>query len=266
MIGDLQAAGLPIELDWFAPHFEFRFPLIGEIETSGVAIELRQALEPWHVLGEEGTAGGTARYVDNSLDRVQVMVRDGANGRFAVTCNRRGLPLTSTGTFGEAVAGVRYRTWACIGVAPDHSDPRAADVRHHRHVDGPLDRRLPLSRRPPGRPELDIVPINAYEAEGRRLARFEKLGHTPGPRRRPAQVNPDYPLTLDLAPGLMPGGHRRITGVFRGFARWCGAARSTSSFDTAARPARGAIGASPQNVQVMNLEARLPSGPRPGTA
>ena len=73
VIGDLNAAGLPIELDWFAPHFEFRFPLIGEVEASGVAVELRQALEPWHVLGEESTAGGTARYVDNSLDRVQVL-------------------------------------------------------------------------------------------------------------------------------------------------------------------------------------------------
>ena len=74
VIGDLKEAGLPIELDWFKPHFEFRFPLIGEIEASGVSIELRQALEPWHVLGEENAAGGTARYVDNSLDRVQVKV------------------------------------------------------------------------------------------------------------------------------------------------------------------------------------------------
>ena len=111
VIGNLQEVGLPIELDWFAPHFEFRFPLIGATEASGVTVELRQALEPWHVLGEETAAGGTARYVDNSLDRVQVMVRDGANGRFAVTCNCRGLPLTGTGTFGEKVAGVRYRTW-----------------------------------------------------------------------------------------------------------------------------------------------------------
>ncbi len=174
--------------------------MIGEVETSGVAVELRQALEPWHVLGEEGTAGGTARYVDNSLDRVQVLVRDGANGRFAVTCNRRGLPLTNTGTFGEKVAGIRYRSWqpasALHPTIPPHV-PLVFDIMDTwtgRSVGG-----CRYHAAHPGGRNIDLAPVNAYEAEGRRLARFEKLGHTPGRETTtPAAVNPEYPLTLDL--------------------------------------------------------------------
>jgi uncharacterized protein (DUF2126 family)/transglutaminase-like putative cysteine protease len=200
VIGDLKAAGLPVELDWFAPHFEFRFPLIGELEAAGVAVELRQALEPWHVLGEENAAGGTARYVDNSLDRLQVKVRDNANGRYAVTCNRRGLPLAGTGTFGEKVAGVRYRTWqpasALHPTIPPHV-PLVFDVMDTwtaRSVGG-----CRYHSAHPGGRNLDLAPVNAYEAEGRRLARFELLGHTPGrPLTTPPAVNPEYPLTLDL--------------------------------------------------------------------
>src|SRR4029077_3012011 len=109
VIGDLKAVGLPVELEWFVPHFEFRFPRIGSVEAAGGELELRQALEPGHVLGEEGTAGGTARYVDDSLDRLQVRVRGQTGDRYVVTCNGRALPLAPTGTVGEEVAGVRYR-------------------------------------------------------------------------------------------------------------------------------------------------------------
>jgi uncharacterized protein (DUF2126 family) len=200
VVGDLKAAGLPIELDWFNPHFEFRFPLIGEISSYGVNIELRQALEPWHVLGEESSAGGTARFVDNSLDRVQVKVQDGANGRFAVTCNRRGLPLSPTGTFGEKVAGVRYRTWLPASTLhptiPAHV-PLVFDV-----IDTWTGRSVSGCRyhaTHPGGRAFDTAPINSYEAEGRRLARFEELGHSPGrPEIKAPEINPEYPLTLDL--------------------------------------------------------------------
>ena len=107
----LTNAGFPIEAEWFAPHFEFRFPLYGKVEHGGLELELRQALEPWHVLGEDAVVGGTARYVDSSLERVQVTVRRMINDRHTVTCNGRTLPLTSTGVHGEAVAGVRFRAW-----------------------------------------------------------------------------------------------------------------------------------------------------------
>jgi uncharacterized protein (DUF2126 family) len=131
---------------------------------------------------------------------VQVLVRDGANGRFAVTCNRRGLPLTGTGTFGEKVAGVRYRTWqpasALHPTIPPHV-PLVFDIMDTwtgRSVGG-----CRYHAAHPGGRNLDLAPINAYEAEGRRLARFERLGHTPGrASTTPPNINPEYPLTLDL--------------------------------------------------------------------
>jgi uncharacterized protein (DUF2126 family) len=200
VVGDLKAAGLPIELDWFRPHAEFRCPVLGRIATHDLEIELRQALEPWHVLGEEGAPGGTARYVDSSLERVQVAVRGLAGDRFVVTCNGRALPLTPTGTYGEAVAGVLYRAWwppsALHPTIPTHV-PLTLDVFDSWTGRSIAGCRYHVSH--PGGRNFEILPVNAYEAEGRRLARFEAHGHTAG-RMAPqvARVNPDYPLTLDL--------------------------------------------------------------------
>jgi uncharacterized protein (DUF2126 family)/transglutaminase-like putative cysteine protease len=200
VIGDLKAAGYPVEADWFAPHFEFRFPLYGEVDHGGLQLELRQALEPWHVLGEVGTVGGTARYVDSSLERMQVKVSEMTDRRHVVTCNGHALPLASTGVKGEFVAGVRFRAWwppsALHPTIPPHS-PLTFDV-----VDTWSGRSIGGCRyhvAHPGGRSFDTFPINAYEAESRRLARFESIGHTPG-RMKPAEpkVNPDYPLTLDL--------------------------------------------------------------------
>ena len=200
IIDDLRAAGLNVDLDWFVPHFEFRFPRLGKVAAANVEIELRQALEPWHVLGEEGVAGGTARYVDSSLERVQLQVRGLTSDRYVVTCNGRTVPLTPTGTFGEAVAGIRYRAWAPPSALhptiPTHV-PLIFDI-----VDTWTGRSLAGCRyhvSHPGGRNIDVFPVNAYEAEGRRLARFEAHGHSAGPLRPgPASINPDYPLTLDL--------------------------------------------------------------------
>ncbi|MCZ7594093.1 MAG: transglutaminase family protein [Hyphomicrobium sp.] len=167
VIGDLKDCGLPVALDWFKPHFEFRFPLIGEVDAYGVEVELRQALEPWHVLGEESASGGTARYVDNSLDRVQVKVRDGANDRFAVTCNRRGLPLAPTGTFGEKVAGVRFRSWlpaSCLHPAIVPHVPLVLDI-----VDTWTGRSVGGCRyhsTHPGGRSFELSPINSLRGGG----------------------------------------------------------------------------------------------------
>ena len=200
VVADVKAAGLPMELDWFRPHFEFRFPRLGTVSAFDVEIELRQALEPWHVLGEEGTAGGTARYVDSSLERVQVMARGLTGERYTVTCNQRALPLAPTGTEGSAVAGVRYRAWA---------PPSALHPTIGTHVPLTFDLYDTWSGRSlagcryhvthPGGRSHDTFPINAYEAEGRRLARFERLGHVAG-AFTPAAVtrSVEYPLTLDL--------------------------------------------------------------------
>jgi uncharacterized protein (DUF2126 family) len=200
VVGDLEAAGLPVDLAWFKPHLEFRCPVLGKITAQDIELEVRQALEPWHVLGEEGAPGGTARYVDSSLERVEVVVRGLTGGRNLITCNSRALPMTSTGTYGEAVAGVRYRAWAppsalhpTIGThAPLTFD--IVDTWTGRSIAGC---RYHVSH--PGGRGHEIFPVNAYEAQSRRVARFEALGHPAGPMvPQPVRINSDYPLTLDL--------------------------------------------------------------------
>ena len=200
VLEDLKAAGLPVQLDWFLPHYEFRFPCYGKVDTHNVEIELRQALEPWHVLGEEGVIGGTARYVDSSLERVEVKVRGLASDRFAVTCNGYTLPLSPTGTFGEEVAGVRFRAWWPPSALHPTIGPHVpltfdlVDTWNKRSLAG---FRYHVSH--PGGRNFEVFPVNAYEAEGRRLARFEGMGHSPGgflARNMPR--NPEFPMTLDL--------------------------------------------------------------------
>jgi uncharacterized protein (DUF2126 family)/transglutaminase-like putative cysteine protease len=197
---DLQRAGYAFEFDWFAPFLEFRFPRFGTVVYHGIEIELRQAIEPWHVLGEEVGAGGTARYVDSSVERLQVKVRHMHDTRHIVTCNGRPLPLTPTGTRGEFVAGVRYRAWCppsglhpTIGVqAPLVFD--LVDSWSGRSIGG-----CTYHVAHPGGRNYDTFPVNANEAEARRVARFWNHGHTPGTMHiRREGRNPDYPLTLDL--------------------------------------------------------------------
>ena len=143
VIAEQNAAGFPLKSEWFAPHFEFRFPKYGDFAMFGTEVELRQALEPWHVMGEEGAAGGAVRYVDSSVERLQVKVTGLAPDRYALTCNGRRIPLRPTGTVGEFVAGVRYKAWAAaFGAASADPGALAADLRSGRHVDESLDGRL----------------------------------------------------------------------------------------------------------------------------
>ena len=197
---DLQRAGYAFEFDWFAPFLEFRFPRFGTVAYHGVEIELRQAIEPWHVLGEEVSAGGTARYVDSSVERMQIKVNHMNDNRHIVTCNGRPLPLTPTGTRGEYVAAVRYRAWCppsglhpTIGVqAPLVFD--LVDSWSARSIGG-----CTYHVSHPGGRNYDTFPVNANEAEARRVARFWNQGHTPGEMHiRREGRNPDYPFTLDL--------------------------------------------------------------------
>jgi uncharacterized protein (DUF2126 family)/transglutaminase-like putative cysteine protease len=200
VVADLQQNGYPLRPEWFAPHLEFRFPLYGAIARRGVHVELRQALEPWHVLGEEPGGGGTVRYVDSSVERLQVKVTGMTSSRHFVACNGRSVPLHPTGTAGEFVAGVRYRAWQPPGglhpTIPVHA-PLAFDV-----VDGWNQRSIGgcvYHVGHPGGRNFEVFPVNAYEAESRRLARFFDIGHTPGAMKVPLEErNPDFPLTLDL--------------------------------------------------------------------
>ena len=200
VVTDLQRAGYAFEHEWFAPFIEFRFPRYGTVVYQGIEIELRQAIEPWHVLGEEVSAGGTARYVDSSVERMQVKVRHMNDTRHIVTCNGRPLPLTPTGVRGEYVAGVRFRAWnppsalhPTIGVhAPLVFD--LVDTWSSRSIGG-----CTYHVAHPGGRNYDTFPVNANEAESRRLARFWNHGHTPGDMYvRREGLNPDYPFTLDL--------------------------------------------------------------------
>lgn len=200
VIDDIKAHDLPVELDWFRPHHDFRFPKLGSVSAFDVELELRQALEPWHVLGEEGAPGGTARYVDSSLERVELKVRGLTGDRFVVTCNGRALLLNPTGTAGEAVCGVRYRAWGPPSALHPTISPHVplvfdlVDTWSRRSVAGC---RYHVSH--PGGRAFETFPVNAYEAEGRRLARFEDNGHTAGIMQpSPAERNSDYPCTLDL--------------------------------------------------------------------
>jgi uncharacterized protein (DUF2126 family) len=200
VIAETAAFGYPLEREWFAPHFEFRFPRYGEFAARGVQVDLRAALEPWHVLGEEGGAGATVRYVDSSVERLQVKASGLVDARHVLACNGRAVPLQPTGNVGEYVGGVRYRAWQppsalhpTIGVhAPLVFD--LVDTWMNRSIGG-----CQYHVAHPGGLSYDTFPVNAYEAEGRRLSRFLHMGHTPRALEvRSEERNPNFPFTLDL--------------------------------------------------------------------
>ena len=199
---DLKAAGYDFKPEWFAPFLEFRFPRCGTVQVGDLQLDLHTAIEPWHVMGEEITSSGTARYVDSSVERLQVRLSGATGDRYVVACNGRRLPLHATGTQGELVAGVRFRAWnppsalhPTIGVqAPLVFD--IIDSWNNRAVGG-----CTYHVSHPGGRNYDTLPVNANEAEGRRISRFWNHGHTASkkPIEIPVEeVNKDYPFTLDL--------------------------------------------------------------------
>ncbi|HEV2702166.1 MAG TPA: transglutaminase family protein [Steroidobacteraceae bacterium] len=200
IIAEQNAAGHALRAAWFAPHFEFRFPKYGDFAAFGAEVELRSALEPWHVMGEQGAAGGAVRYVDSSVERLQVKATGLAPDRYAISCNGRRVPLRPTGRRGEFVAGVRYRAWQppnalhpTIGThAPLTFD--LVDEWMARSVGG-----CQYHVMHPGGRSYATFPVNAFESESRRRARFFRMGHTPGPIAVPAEEpSIELPFTLDL--------------------------------------------------------------------
>lgn len=196
----LKAGGFHLKPDWFEPFFAFRFPECGRAQIGDLALTIHSALEPWPVMGEEPAGGGVSRSVDATLERVQVTAQGLVAGRHIVTCNGKRVPMTPTAERETMVAGVRFKAWSQTSSLhpglPVHA-PLVFDIvdLHQKRSIGGCTYHVAH----PGGRSHDSFPVNENEAEGRRLARFEAMGHTPGTfKAPPVGANPDFPHTLDL--------------------------------------------------------------------
>ena len=199
VIADLNQFGFDFESEWFAPHLEFRCPKMGEIRIDEMHLELRQAIEPWYVLGEEPGGGGTTRYVDSSIERLQVLITNLPHDH-AICVNGIQIPLSESERSGTKVAGVRYRAWqppSCLHPTIAVNTPLTFDIvnlAQNRSIAG-----CQYHIDEPGGINSPGFPVNALEAESRRAARFKSIGHTTGILEpRTIRQSDAFPLTLDM--------------------------------------------------------------------
>ncbi len=200
VLAHLAAHGVALPALGYRPFLELRCPLIGELDVRGAIIEVRNAIEPWNVLGEEATQTGTARYVDSSMERLEIRTIGLDEERFVVAVNGVGLPLRRAQGRDVRVGGVRFRAWC-----PPHALHPHLGIHHpvridivdtwaHRGVAGGAYHVW----HPEGR-AFDAAPLTRVEAAARRARRFTIEGPTPRPlRARPAAPHPEQPYTLDL--------------------------------------------------------------------
>lgn len=201
VLADLNEAGIPLRLQYFAPHLEFRYPYCGSVDYRDIRVELRQAIEPWYVLGEEPSYGGTARFVDSSVERMQIKVANLDTERYIITCNKRKIPLHRIETNKSYVAGLRYRAWhpySCLHPSIPVHTPLVFDIVDTWSMRSVAGATYHVAH-PAGR-NYEVFPVNEREAEARRAARFIKAGHSPGSivKLPCEEYNPDFPMTLDL--------------------------------------------------------------------
>lgn len=200
VLDKLARAGFKFDLDWFTPFFAFRFPECGRAQIGDISLQLRSALEPWPVMGEEPVGGGVSRSVDTTVERVELSVQGLTEGRYQITCNGRAVPLQKTGDEANRVSGIRFKAWA----QPSSLHPQmkvhaplvfdVVDLLNETSIGG-----FTYHVAHPGGRSFETYPVNENEAEGRRMARFETLGHTPGKVcAAPEEHNAHFPYTLDM--------------------------------------------------------------------
>jgi len=219
----LNQEGYPFKSDWFEAFYEFRFPYYGKVQIQSISLELSMGIEPWNVLGEEVQSFGTSRYVDSSIERIQIKVNNYNDARYVILCNGSRIPLTPTDEKGKYIAAIRYKAWQpysalhpTIGV----DTPLTFDVYdtwNKRSIGG-----CNYFVSHPGGRSYDTFPVNSYEAESRRSNRFWDIGHTipfqlpPPPvykaerifqKKSPSEIDiklfditidKEFPITLDL--------------------------------------------------------------------
>lgn len=194
---DLQEFGYPFSESWLEAFYEFRFPVYGKVQIAELELEVRMAIEPWHVLGEETTSSGTARYVDSSLEKVQVKISGMTNNRHILMCNGKRIHIKNTGVNGEYVAGVRYKAWnppSALHPSIQAQSPLVFDV-----IDTWTKRSIGGCKyyvSHPGGRSYDTFPVNSYEAESRRINRFWEIGHTPDA----LQITPGFETLTEFIP------------------------------------------------------------------